>query len=115
MPVMSCKHRRSYEIRCRFFCCNWIGFHDCCGWFYDWIQVLRTIVPQHEIAFNGKMQMKENTTPMPILFKSPKPLGYWVLYAEQNWGTTFSMYHKPAWIQRWFTTKLLGWTWKDAE
>jgi len=49
------------------------------------------------------------------LYQPPKPLGYWVLYAEKNWGTTFPMYHKPSWIQRWFTNKLLGWTWRDEE
>ena len=44
----------------------------------------------------------------------PKPVGYWVLYGEVSFNISFSMYHKPNRIQRWFTTKLLGWTWKDA-
>jgi len=45
----------------------------------------------------------------------PKPVGYWILYAQANPQTRFAMYHKPSRIQRWFTNKLLGWTWKDAE
>lgn len=44
-----------------------------------------------------------------------KPVGYWILYAEATSQTNFGMYHKPSWVQRWFTNKLLGWTWKDAE
>jgi hypothetical protein len=49
------------------------------------------------------------------LHEPPKPVGYWVLYAEAPCNITFGMYHKPSWIQRWFTNKLLGWTWRDAE
>ena len=49
------------------------------------------------------------------LYEPPKPVGHWVLYAEAPYRTSFAMYHKPPRIQRWFTTLLLGWTWKDAE
>jgi hypothetical protein len=49
------------------------------------------------------------------LYEPPKPVGHWVLYAEASYTTSFAMYHKPSWIQRWFTNKLLGWTWKDAQ
>ena len=45
----------------------------------------------------------------------PKPVGYWILYAEANPQTRFAMYHKPTPEQIENTTKLLGWTWKDAE
>ena len=45
----------------------------------------------------------------------PKPVGYWILYAQVTSHVSFAIYHKPSWIQRWFTNKLLGWTWKDAE
>lgn len=49
------------------------------------------------------------------IFKTPpKPVGSWVLYVESTTNVSFSMYHKPNRIQRWFTNKLLGWTWKDA-
>jgi hypothetical protein len=65
--------------------------------------------------FYRALQMKEDTTPIPILFKSPKPLGYWMLYAEGPSNIRFTMFHKPSWIQRWFTSKLLGWTWKDEK
>jgi hypothetical protein len=49
------------------------------------------------------------------LIEPPKPVGYWILYAQATPHISFSMYHKPSWVQRWFTNKLLGWTWKDAE
>lgn len=49
------------------------------------------------------------------MYEPPKPVGHWVLYAEAPYQTRFGMYHKPSWIQRWFTNKLLGWTWRDAE
>jgi hypothetical protein len=49
------------------------------------------------------------------LHEPPKPVGYWILYAEHPYNTSFYMYHKPSWVQRWFTNKLLGWTWRDAE
>ena len=49
------------------------------------------------------------------VYAQPKPVGYWILYAQADKGPAFSMYHKPSWIQRWFTSKLLGWTWEDAE
>lgn len=49
------------------------------------------------------------------LIEPPKPAGAWILYAEKAQCLQFTMYHKPSWIQRWFTNKLLGWTWKDAE
>ena len=45
----------------------------------------------------------------------PKPVGYWILYAEVNPHTSFAMYHKPTPEQIENTTKLLGWTWRDAE
>jgi hypothetical protein len=45
----------------------------------------------------------------------PKPAGYWILYAEGPADIRFTMLYKPSWIQRWFTSKLLGWTWEDAE
>jgi hypothetical protein len=57
------------------------------------------------------------TMPVPkeyTLATPPKPVGHWVLYAESSQHLSFSMYHKPNRIQRWFTNKLLGWTWKDA-
>lgn len=47
------------------------------------------------------------------LVAPPKPVGGWVLYGESTPHVMFSMYHKPNRIQRWFTNKLLGWTWKD--
>lgn len=49
------------------------------------------------------------------LWEPPKPVGYWILYAQATPHISFSIYHKPSWLQRWFTNKLLGWTWKDAE
>ena len=49
------------------------------------------------------------------LYEPPKPVGWWVLFAEAPYNTSFAMYRKPSWIQRWFTNKLLGWTWRDAE
>lgn len=49
------------------------------------------------------------------LYKPPKPVGYWILYAEHPYNTSFAMHHKPSRLQRWFTRKLLGWTWKDEE
>ena len=49
------------------------------------------------------------------LVQPPKPVGRWILYAETGAHITFGMYHKPSWMQRWFTSKLLGWTWEDAE
>ena len=45
----------------------------------------------------------------------PKPAGHWILYAQATPHISFTIYHKPSWIQRWFTNKLLGWTWRDAE
>jgi len=62
--------------------------------------------------------MTSGTIPTPVsykLYEPPKPVGYWILYAEAAYQTSFSMYHKPSRIQRWFTNKLLGWTWRDAE
>ena len=44
----------------------------------------------------------------------PKPVGYWVLYAEATQNFSFSMHHKPTRLQIWFTERLLGWKWKDA-
>ena len=49
------------------------------------------------------------------LWEPPKPVGYWLLYAEANPHTSFAMYHKPTPEQIENTTKLLGWTWRDAE
>jgi hypothetical protein len=49
------------------------------------------------------------------MYEPPKPVGWWILYAQATPHTRFGMYHKPSRIQRWFTTLLLGWTWKDAE
>jgi hypothetical protein len=49
------------------------------------------------------------------LYEPPKPVGYWVLYAEAFPHTSFVMYHKPTPEQIENTEKLLGWTWKDAE
>jgi len=49
------------------------------------------------------------------LHEPPKPVGYWILYAEGSADIQFTMRYKPSWLQRWFTNKLLGWTWKDAE
>ena len=55
-------------------------------------------------------------TPVPYrLYEPPQPVGYWVLYAEAAYQTSFSMYHKPTPEQIENTTKLLGWTWRDAE
>ena len=54
-------------------------------------------------------------TPSYKLYKPIKPAGAWILYAEKAQCLQFTMYHKPSWIQRWFTNKLLGWTWRDAE
>ena len=48
------------------------------------------------------------------LHEPPKPVGYWILYAEASSTINFGVCHKPSWIQRWFTNKLLGWTWRDA-
>jgi len=47
------------------------------------------------------------------LAQPPKPVGRWILYAETGAHISFGMYHKPSWMQRWFTSKLLGWTWRD--
>jgi len=48
-----------------------------------------------------------------VIRKPQDPCGYWILYSEGSITTRFAMYHKPPFIQRWFTNKLLGWTWKD--
>lgn len=44
---------------------------------------------------------------------TPKPVGYWVLYAHAHTKTMFSMYAKPTDEQIKNTEELLGWTWKD--
>ena len=44
----------------------------------------------------------------------PKPVGYWVLYAQASPYTQFAMYHRPTRLQIWFTERLLGWKWRDA-
>jgi hypothetical protein len=46
--------------------------------------------------------------------RPPKPVGYWVLYAQATPTISFSMYHKPTRLQIWFTELLLGWKWRDA-
>ena len=48
-------------------------------------------------------------------YQPPQPVGYWVLYAEAAYQTSFSMYHKPTPEQIENTTKLLGWAWRDAK
>ena len=45
----------------------------------------------------------------------PKIVGYWILYAQANPHISFAIYHKPTPEQIENTTKLLGWTWRDAE
>ena len=58
------------------------------------------------------------TTPIPApytLWEPPKPVGYWILYAQASPHTIFAMYHKPTPEQIENTQKLLGWTWRDAE
>jgi hypothetical protein len=49
------------------------------------------------------------------IFNQPKPLGYWILYAQASPQVSFAVYHKPTPEQIENTTKLLGWTWRDAE
>jgi len=49
------------------------------------------------------------------LYEPPKPVGYWILYAQASPQTSFAMYHKPTPEQIENTTKLLGWTWRDAK
>jgi hypothetical protein len=49
-----------------------------------------------------------------VIPEPPKPVGYWILYAQTCPHMSFAMYHKPSVVQIWFTTKLLGWAWKDA-
>ena len=48
------------------------------------------------------------------IMQPPKPVGYWVLYAQATPTVSFSMYHKPTRLQIWFTERLLGWKWRDA-
>jgi hypothetical protein len=48
------------------------------------------------------------------IYRSPQPVGYWVLYAEANPHTSFAMYHKPTDEQIKNTEQLLGWKWRDA-
>lgn len=50
-----------------------------------------------------------------VLPEPPKPVGYWILYVQPNPHISFSVYDKPSVVQIWFTNKLLGWTWRDAE
>jgi hypothetical protein len=66
-------------------------------------------MPHRGIGLYGEVQMNTYKFVEP-----PKPVGHWVLYAEAPYTTSFAMYHKPSRIQRWFTNKLLGWTWRDA-
>jgi hypothetical protein len=47
------------------------------------------------------------------MWEAPKPAGYWALYAGGSQMLKFSIYKKPSFIHRWFTAKLLGWTWED--
>ena len=52
---------------------------------------------------------------MTYTFSSPpRPVGYWVLYAEAKPHISFAVYHKPTPEQIENTQKLLGWTWEDA-
>lgn len=44
----------------------------------------------------------------------PKPVGYWVLYAQASQHISFAMYHKPTDEQIKNTEQLLGWKWRDA-
>jgi hypothetical protein len=62
--------------------------------------------------------MTSDIIPNPVpykIYEPPKPVGYWVLYAEVAYQTSFSMYHKPTPEQIENTYKLLGWTWRDAK
>lgn len=59
-----------------------------------------------------KSEMKEHTYALP---QPPKPVGYWVLYAEGCYKTKFTMYHKPADHQIKNTEEMLGWKWEDAK
>lgn len=61
--------------------------------------------------------MTSHTIPIPVSYKMyepPKPVGYWILYAQANPHTSFAMYHKPTPEQIENTYTLLGWTWRDA-
>ena len=49
------------------------------------------------------------------LYEPPKPVGYWILYAQASPQTRFAMYHKPTPEQIENTYHMLGWTWRDAE
>jgi hypothetical protein len=48
-----------------------------------------------------------------VIAVQPKPVGFWVLYAEAHLQTSFAMYHKPTDEQIENTERLLGWKWKD--
>jgi hypothetical protein len=49
------------------------------------------------------------------IVEPPKPVGHWVLYAQANPQTRFTVYYKPTPEQIENTQKLLGWTWEDAK
>ena len=59
-------------------------------------------------------KIEHNSTKTYTFYKTPSPVGYWVLYAEGTPSVSFSMYHKPTDEQIKNTEKLLGWTWRDA-
>ena len=50
------------------------------------------------------------------IFSPPKPIGYWVLYPNDEGLTVtkFSMYNKPTDEQIKNTEELLGWKWENA-
>jgi hypothetical protein len=48
-------------------------------------------------------------------YKTPEPVGYWILDPGGVVRTQFSMYSKPTDQQIKNTEELLGWKWKDAK
>ena len=51
--------------------------------------------------------------PMLAFASPPKPVGWWVLYAQGPQRTAFAVYYKPTDEQIKNTEQLLGWTWRD--
>lgn len=51
--------------------------------------------------------------PMLAFASQPKPVGWWVLYAQGPQRTVLAMYHKPTDEQIKNTEQLLGWKWRD--
>ena len=49
------------------------------------------------------------------IWEPPKPVGYWILYAQATPHVRFAIYHKPTPEQIENTYHMLGWTWRDAE